>query len=83
MSSESGFGHNFEREVSIPEPGLENSTSDHSVIRYQMGNLNCVVRFDVDVCCPQIEGKVVGSKVELWEHHDIILSFERLKIDDA
>ncbi|KAH7350250.1 hypothetical protein BKA66DRAFT_541509 [Pyrenochaeta sp. MPI-SDFR-AT-0127] len=44
----SGYGHNFEEAFSTPEPGLAGSGSHHRVIRYDLGHLNCVVRFEVD-----------------------------------
>jgi hypothetical protein len=47
-SSNEGYGHNFEKTFTIPENGMDNSSSHHRVIRYHIGPLNCVVRFEVD-----------------------------------
>ena len=52
-----GFGRNFEHAFSTPEPGIEDSASHHRVIRYALGDLNCVVRFEVDACCSKREGQ--------------------------
>ncbi|ERF75695.1 hypothetical protein EPUS_01525 [Endocarpon pusillum Z07020] len=62
-SRDSGYGHNFEHTFSTPEPGIEDSASHHRVIRYALGDLNCVVRFEVDACCPKVEGQ--GSECEI------------------
>ncbi len=53
MSKHPGFGHNFERAFTTSEPGLEDSTGHHRVLRYALGHLNCVVRFEVDACCKE------------------------------
>jgi hypothetical protein len=41
-----GFGHNFEQ--ACTEPPYLNSCGHHRVIRYSLGHLNCVIRFEVD-----------------------------------
>ncbi|KAF2423194.1 hypothetical protein EJ08DRAFT_596344 [Tothia fuscella] len=46
----SGYGHNFETAFTAPEAGLE-SSGHHRVITYPLGDLNCVVRFEVDAFC--------------------------------
>ena len=43
-----GYGHNFEKTFTMPDHGMGNSSSHHRVIRYYIGPLNCVVRFEVD-----------------------------------
>ncbi|KUI72688.1 hypothetical protein VM1G_08220 [Cytospora mali] len=43
-----GFGHNFERATTRLPPGLSNSTAHHRVLRYNLGGLECAVRFEVD-----------------------------------
>ncbi|KAI0112275.1 hypothetical protein GGR51DRAFT_557459 [Nemania sp. FL0031] len=45
-----GWGHNFEKTFTKLPKGLEHSTQYHRVIRYPLGDLNCVVRFEVDAC---------------------------------
>lgn len=49
----SGFGHSFERAFTKSPPELEDSSSHHRAIRYSLGGLNCVVRFEVDTCCEE------------------------------
>jgi hypothetical protein len=60
----SGYGHNFERAFTKPQEGLEDSNGHHRVARYEMGKLNCVVRFEVDACC---EGE--GAEERSEEEH--------------
>ncbi|KAJ4363210.1 hypothetical protein N0V83_010330 [Neocucurbitaria cava] len=47
-AANSGYGHNFEEAFTEPENGLDRSSSHHRVIRYRLGSLDCVVRFEVD-----------------------------------
>ncbi|RYO59447.1 hypothetical protein AA0116_g6436 [Alternaria tenuissima] len=47
-ASNAGYGHNFEKTFTKPDHGMGNSSSHHRVIRYHIGPLNCVVRFEVD-----------------------------------
>ncbi|KKY27167.1 putative geranylgeranyl pyrophosphate synthetase [Diplodia seriata] len=42
------FGHGFEAAMTTPSPGLEESTSHHRTIAYNLGELKCVVQFEVD-----------------------------------
>jgi hypothetical protein len=44
----SGYGHNFEAAFTEGDEEVMNSSSHHRVVRYNMGGLNCVVRFEVD-----------------------------------
>jgi hypothetical protein len=43
-----GFGGNFEKAFTRPGEGLEDATSHYRAIRYQMGSLNVVCRFEAD-----------------------------------
>lgn len=47
-SINSGYGHSFETVFTIPQTGLSRSSSHHRVVRYNLGCLDCVVRFEVD-----------------------------------
>jgi hypothetical protein len=47
-SANSGYGHNFEKAFTKPQEDMESSSSHHRVIRYHIGPLDCVVRFEVD-----------------------------------
>ncbi|KAK1843022.1 hypothetical protein CCHR01_14327 [Colletotrichum chrysophilum] len=49
-SKSSGWGRNFERRFTKYPSGLGDSTSHHRALRYQLGDLTCVVRFEVDAC---------------------------------
>ncbi|KAI0452058.1 hypothetical protein F5B21DRAFT_484968 [Xylaria acuta] len=45
-----GWGHSFEKTFTKLPKGLGHSTQHHRVVRYAIGGLNCVVRFEVDAC---------------------------------
>lgn len=47
-SNGEGFGGNFERVFTRPAEGMEDATSHYRAIRYPMGTLNVVVRFEAD-----------------------------------
>lgn len=44
----SGFGHSFEEAVTEPPPDMTDIAGHHRVLRYDLGGLNCAVRFEVD-----------------------------------
>lgn len=46
-------GSNFESAFTTSETGLEDSSSHHRVLRYTLGDLKCVVRFEADACCKE------------------------------
>jgi hypothetical protein len=84
-----GFGHNFERAISVPDRDLENSSSHHRVIRYALGNLKCVVRFEVDAAIastmprgPQdTEHDDSFSVPPTYSANGIAVSVERMSLD--
>lgn len=43
-----GYGHVFERAVTEIPADLQDSTAHHRVLRYNLGGLECAVRFEVD-----------------------------------
>ncbi|KAB5542672.1 geranylgeranyl pyrophosphate synthetase [Coniochaeta sp. 2T2.1] len=47
---ESGWGHGFERTFTRFPTGLEGSTSHDRFLRYKLGEMDCVVGFEVDAC---------------------------------
>ncbi|KAL6711046.1 hypothetical protein ACN47E_006921 [Coniothyrium glycines] len=47
-AANSGYGHNLEKAFTQPAAGLDRSSSHHRVIRYRIGPLTCLVRFEVD-----------------------------------
>ncbi|KAH8694151.1 hypothetical protein BGW36DRAFT_217379 [Talaromyces proteolyticus] len=56
--SHHSYGFGFEAAVTRPLPGLEDSSSHHRIIQYQMGGLKCVVRYEVDVQLNDDNGKI-------------------------
>ena len=67
----SGFGHNFEKAFTKAEKGLEESSGHHRVVRYRMGDLDCVVRFEVDTWCDDKDEKVELSDGPKGTNEDI------------
>ncbi|KAF1953430.1 hypothetical protein CC80DRAFT_149001 [Byssothecium circinans] len=47
-ANDQGYGDNFEQAFTIPGEGMEDATSHYRAIRYEMGPLNVVVRFEAD-----------------------------------
>ncbi|KAB5518727.1 geranylgeranyl pyrophosphate synthetase [Coniochaeta sp. 2T2.1] len=47
---DSGWGHGFERTFTRFPAGLEGSTSHDRFLRYKLGEMDCVVGFEVDAC---------------------------------
>ncbi len=47
-ASDEGYGHSFEEAFTKAESGLDESSSHHRLVRYRLGGLDCVVRFEVD-----------------------------------
>ncbi|KAK3693158.1 geranylgeranyl pyrophosphate synthetase [Podospora appendiculata] len=45
-----GWGHGFERAFAEFPPGLQDSTSHDRFLRYPIGDLNCIVGFEIDAC---------------------------------
>ncbi|KAK8096101.1 hypothetical protein PG999_014123 [Apiospora kogelbergensis] len=45
-----GWGKTFERRFTKFPSGLEDSISHHRSLRYRLGELDCVVQFEVDAC---------------------------------
>lgn len=55
-------GSNLGAAFTTSESGLENSSSHHRVVRYALGDLKCVVRFEADACCEEKENPQVLDK---------------------
>ncbi|KUJ12351.1 uncharacterized protein LY89DRAFT_206066 [Mollisia scopiformis] len=45
---DSGYGHAFENCVTAREPTLEDSIHHERIVRYELGGLECLVRFEAD-----------------------------------
>ena len=43
-----GYGHTFQAAFTTPEKGLEDSLGHYRIINYVLGDVNCVVQFEVD-----------------------------------
>ena len=49
------FGHNLEAALTTKDPELEDSTSYHRFLMYQLGHLNIVIRYEVDAYMAESE----------------------------
>ncbi|KAH7360690.1 hypothetical protein BKA65DRAFT_591699 [Rhexocercosporidium sp. MPI-PUGE-AT-0058] len=54
-NQDSGFGHAFEDCVTTKEPEVEDSMHHERVVRYELGGLKCLVRFEADAYLSGIE----------------------------
>ncbi|PNY22475.1 Uncharacterized protein TCAP_07130 [Tolypocladium capitatum] len=55
-----GWGKTFERTFTKYPAGLENSTAHHRSLLYPIGNLNCVVRFELDACYQNVSDEAAN-----------------------
>ncbi|KAI0152692.1 hypothetical protein GGR57DRAFT_503556 [Xylariaceae sp. FL1272] len=61
-TSDFGWGHAFEKTFTKQPPRGIRSTQHYRVLQYNMGGLNCVVRFEVDGCYePSDQPTVIDS----------------------
>ena len=81
-SPNSGYGHSFEQTFTESLPGLENSTSHHRIIRYRIGSVDCVVRFEVDAYLDEAEDEDVPIE-PISQNTDITTGLENLTIDET
>jgi hypothetical protein len=56
-----GWGHSFEKTFTTFPPGLEASIAHDRFLRYPIGDLNCVVGFEVDACYEQKSDEAEGG----------------------
>ncbi|KAJ9148652.1 Geranylgeranyl pyrophosphate synthetase [Pleurostoma richardsiae] len=71
-SADPGFGRSFERTFTKFPNGAEDSTAYHRVLRYSLGGLNCVVRFEVDACYDTRAAEQPGKSTDpVANVHDI------------
>ncbi|OHE90287.1 hypothetical protein CORC01_14416 [Colletotrichum orchidophilum] len=72
----SRLGRIFERTFTRYPPGLEDSIAHHQALRYQLGDLTCVVRFEVNA---SYERKVEEGGTS----ESLVLAMSRLQTDDG
>ncbi|RYP62995.1 hypothetical protein DL771_009480 [Monosporascus sp. 5C6A] len=75
-STNSGYGHNFEKACTEADGDVVGTASHHRVVKYNMGGLNCVVRFEVDA---YYDGDEEGVCVHDFDHRGNALA-ERLDL---
>ena len=47
-SRDSGYGHEFEKAFLSFDANLQESSGHHRIVRYNLGGIKCLVRFEVD-----------------------------------
>lgn len=91
-SRNAGYGHNFERAFTKAEKGLEKSSGHHRVVRYKMGELDCVVRFEADAWCEDESkgeeldtdvGPVEGDGGSGRDYEDVLTKLTKLSLDNS
>lgn len=70
------WGKTFEDAFTKYPAGLEDSTSHHRALRYRLGELQCVVQFEVDACYDTKSEACDGSG-------PLALSMENLSLNDG
>lgn len=78
----SGYGHSFETIFTKSQAGLDRSSSHHRVVRYKLGCLDCVVRFEVDACYEDNETQR-SAPAAVENIDDIVGSLAGLSIGQA
>ncbi|KAJ4366752.1 hypothetical protein N0V95_000081 [Ascochyta clinopodiicola] len=81
-AANSGYGHSFETTFTKPQAGLDQSSSHHRVIRYKLGGLDCVVRFEVDAYYEEEHAQGVSTAAEM-PIDDIVTSLTSLSISQT
>ncbi|KAK3332868.1 geranylgeranyl pyrophosphate synthetase [Cercophora scortea] len=76
-----GWGHNFEKAFTEFPPGLQGSTSHDRFLRYPIGELNCVVGFEVDACYEDSASRKRDAQSELEAPQDGLKEFSLSNMD--
>ncbi|KAI1132595.1 hypothetical protein F5Y10DRAFT_230915 [Nemania abortiva] len=74
------WGHNFEKAFTKLPKGLEHSTEYHRVVKYPLGELNCVICFEVDACYQEDNGKRGRITSETITRDSLALDMGKLSI---
>lgn len=66
---DSGYGHEFERAFLHFDSNLQQSSGHHRIIRYDLGGIDCLVRFEVDGyvdddLCDEKQSSIATSTVD-------------------
>lgn len=70
---DTGFGHNFEKACTFFDPDLKDSSGHHRIVRYKLGGIRCLVRYEADACCGEFKGSEPGSDDEKSDSGDGLL----------
>lgn len=56
-AKESGYGHEFEKAFLTYDSDLRQSSGHHRIVRYNLGGIECMVRFEVDGCLDDVDNR--------------------------
>lgn len=65
MAQGTGWGHSFEKVFTKYPPGLERSTTHDRFLQYPIGDMNCLVGFEVDACYEDNNGEAGRVQTEV------------------
>jgi hypothetical protein len=79
-----GYGHGFERVTTTFDKALRASTAHHRVVRYSLGGLRCLVRYEADGCTDDVgepSGKAkTAESVKAGDTDDLLDSLKSMSI---
>jgi hypothetical protein len=67
-----GYGHSFEKATTSFDKTLRDSSGHHRVVRYSLGDLRCLVRYEADGCIEDV-GENTETKAEGGNDADDLL----------
>ncbi|ETI25223.1 hypothetical protein G647_04596 [Cladophialophora carrionii CBS 160.54] len=63
-----GYGHSFEHATTIFDKAIRDSTGHHRVVRYSLGGVRCLVRYEADGCTD--DAGEAGGRAKTAERDD-------------
>jgi hypothetical protein len=77
-----GFGHGFEKATTTFDHDLRDSSGHHRVVRYNLGGVRCLVRYEADGCLEQEvgEAKAVADVVKVDDEADLLDALQSMSI---
>ena len=76
-----GYGHSFEKATTRFDEKLKDSSGHHRVVRYNLGDLRCLVRYEADGCIEDVGESSKKPKAEEGNNADDLLdAFKSMSI---
>lgn len=67
-----GYGHAFEKAFTVFEEDLANSSGHHRIVQYNLGGMNCIVRFEADAYFNDCPGSIRNSPCNIPPAENLI-----------